>query len=371
MHEGVVRTLYTYTYTYTYYIHVHVHLRLPGCGHVSSTTEPFLDLSLAIPGWSHAGQPVSAPASVPAARRATATAARPRSTEAHARRYNEVLGVSAGPASVPAVRRATATATRPQCTEAQAKAQGRRYNEVLASLPVGLTAPPAHLGLASCLQAFAAPELLRGENAFECNVCARAAAAAAPVAAHGLYTAQDARFSTTQYSTQDARRAVPAKQPALKWSAVSKTPLALTLHLKRWGGRAAADAAGGAASGAASGKIATAVPFPMTLDLTPFAAGAPIKHVSEIGEITKAAEAAGGGAPPSTAEPLEPLQLYAVVEHLGSLASSGHYLCYVRLGEEWFKMSDVRDAKVVVVAGAPSRGSSSSSSSRGSSSSAA
>ena len=86
----------------------------------------------------------------------------------------------------------------------------------------------------------------------------------------------------------------------------------------------------------------------MTLDLAPFAAGAPIKHISE---AAQAAQAAGGGALPSAAEPLEPLQLYAVVEHLGSLASSGHYLCYVRLGEQWFKMSDVRAKVVKVVKG--------------------
>ena len=79
-------------------MHVHLHLRLPGCGHVSSTTETLLDLSLGIPGW------VSAPAGMPAVHHAT-------------------------------------------------EAQGRRYQEVLASLPAGLKEPPAHLRLASCLQA--------------------------------------------------------------------------------------------------------------------------------------------------------------------------------------------------------------------------
>ena len=87
-------------------MHLHLHLRLPGCGHVSSTTERFLDLSLAIPG------SVSAPAGMPAVRHATATAAQLRS-----------------------------------------EAQGRRCQEVLASLPAGLKEPPAHLRLASCLQA--------------------------------------------------------------------------------------------------------------------------------------------------------------------------------------------------------------------------
>ena len=96
-------------------MHVHLHLRLPGCGRVSSTTEKLLDLSLAIPGW------VSAPTGMPAVHHATATAARFRSA-----------------------------------------AQGRRYQEVLASLPAGLKEPPAHLSLASCLQACSCV----------CNACA-------------------------------------------------------------------------------------------------------------------------------------------------------------------------------------------------------
>ena len=89
-------------------MHVHLHLRLPGCGHVSSTTEILLDLSLGIPGW------VSAPAGMPAMRHAT-------------------------------------------------EAQGRRYQEVLASLPAGLKEPPAHLSLASYLQAC---------SCCVCNACA-------------------------------------------------------------------------------------------------------------------------------------------------------------------------------------------------------
>ena len=97
-------------------MHVHLHLRLPGCGHVSSTTEYFSDLSLAIPGW------VSAPAAFPTVQHATATVARLRS-----------------------------------------EAQGRRCQELLASLPAGLKEPPAHLKLASCLQAC---------SCCVCNACA-------------------------------------------------------------------------------------------------------------------------------------------------------------------------------------------------------
>ena len=80
------------------------------------------------------------------------------------------------------------------------EAQGRRHQEVLAALPSGLKEPPAQLGLASCLQAFAAPELMCGKEAYACDACARAGA---PAAAHGVYTAQDAR-SATHYSPQDA-----------------------------------------------------------------------------------------------------------------------------------------------------------------------
>ena len=154
----------------------------------------------------------------------------------------------------------------------------------------------AHCTLYCTLQAFAAPEMLRGANGYSCDVCARAAA---PVAA-GPYTAQDARRqgpakTKTQYTAQDARCEEDARQPALRWGGISKMPQALTLHLKR----------GGVASGAAGGKIATAVPFPMTLDLTPFGC-APVKHVSEISQISQI----------STVE-AEHLKLYAVVEHQG------------------------------------------------------
>ena len=119
-------------------MHVHLHLRLPGCGHVSSTTETLLDLSLGIPGW------VSAPAGMPAVRHATATAARFRS-----------------------------------------EAQGRRYQEVLASLPAGLKEPPAHLSLASYLQACSCC-VCNACALYVCTACAKfgLARAAAQRAAH-------------------------------------------------------------------------------------------------------------------------------------------------------------------------------------------
>ena len=111
-------------------MHVHLHLRLPGCGHVSSTTETLLDLSLGIPGW------VSAPAGMPAVHHAT-------------------------------------------------EAQGRRYQEVLASLPAGLKEPPAHLSLASYLQACSCC-VCNACALYVCTACAKfgLARAAAQRAAH-------------------------------------------------------------------------------------------------------------------------------------------------------------------------------------------
>ena len=120
-------------------MHVHLHLRLPGCGHVSSTTEYFSDLSLAIPGW------VSAPAAFPTVQHATATAARLKS-----------------------------------------EAQGRRCQELLASLPAGLKEPPAHLKLASCLQACCAHAACAMHAHYVCTARAKfgLAMAAAQRAAH-------------------------------------------------------------------------------------------------------------------------------------------------------------------------------------------
>merc|ERR1712087_366665 len=43
---------------------------------------------------------------------------------------------------------------------------------ILAKLPAEQTQSPAQLHLVACLQAFVAPELLQGEDAYECQGCA-------------------------------------------------------------------------------------------------------------------------------------------------------------------------------------------------------
>ena len=52
-------------------------------------------------------------------------------------------------------------------------------DEVLAQLPSVLTSKPSQLHLGSCLAAFFAPETLRGDDAYDCDVCSKRAADAA------------------------------------------------------------------------------------------------------------------------------------------------------------------------------------------------
>ena len=77
-------------------------------------------------------------------------------------------------------------------------------------------------------------------------------------------------------------------------------------------------------------KLDEYVPFPTTLDLTPFicAAGPPATHYEQLGQA-----AAGSGHASSS------MRLYGVVEHEGTF-SGGHYIAYVRLEGRWYRMSD-------------------------------
>ncbi len=92
---------------------------------------------------------------------------------------------------------------------------------------------------------------------------------------------------------------------------------ALTLHLKRF-----------RSIGRRVHKLDAHVPFPATLDLSPFAcaAGEPVKHFSELCGRAGASRASR-------------LQLYGVVEHQGTF-EGGHYVAFVRLGGAWYRMND-------------------------------
>ena len=163
---------------------------------------------------------------------------------------------------------------------------------VLDQLGTELTTPPSTLGLSACLQAFSAPETLHSEDAYACDACAAKAKAAKEEAA-------DQRL-----------------QPALKWVQLAKIPRCLTLHLKRF-----------RTTGRRVSKLDAHVTFPAVLDLSAFACapGKPAKHLS--------------GLKPSAAAPAQLLKLYCVIEHQGDF-DGGHYVAFVRLGGEWFRMSD-------------------------------
>ena len=278
------------------------------CGSVSCSHEPFLDLSLPIPrrparrptptGANEGGG--SAADGGEGAAAAAAAAAAP-AAGATAGGGGVAAGSPGGGAAVSGDLKSTIVA-----------------QEVMAKLPKELTTPHEEMQLAACLQAFSAPETLSGENAYVCETCDAA-----------IKKASEARGEKMPPAEQRG-------QPALKWLQLKAVPRTLTLHLKRF-----------RATGRKVHKLDDFVPFPPALDLAPFISpGEPVKHYTEL------AGARGGGAvaaPPPTADAV--LRLYALVEHQGSF-SGGHYIAYVRLHSQWYRMSDsvvreVREAEVL------------------------
>lgn len=129
---------------------------------------------------------------------------------------------------------------------------------VLFSLTAGQPAPPG--SLLAALQSFTNPEVLEGQNRYNCEKC-------------GLSVAH-------------------------KQFVVDRPPAVLVLHLKRFeitmrGAR----------------KLNTHVHVEEYLDLTPYSLR-PARY-----------------------------RLTAIIEHQGGL-DAGHYVCYVRLGEQWYYASD-------------------------------
>ena len=202
------------------------------CGAVSTSHEPFLDMSLPIPRIARKGS-VGSP-----------------TTEAA---MHAEIAVVAGSRVAAA--------------------------DVLAKLPSELTATHERMRLAACLQAFGAPEVLHGENAYTCTWCRDKAKAEAENVGGG-----------------DAPPM--GGQPALKWVQIARVPRVLTLHLKRF-----------RSTGRRVHKIDEHVPFPALVDLSAFAcaepSGEPIKHFSQLGAASR---------PPSPVR----MRLYAVVEHQGN-----------------------------------------------------
>ena len=223
--------------------------------------------------------------------------------------------------------------------------------DVLAYLPPELTAPHEHLELAACLQALSAPEKLEGENAYVCDECDKRANAHStgcePAWGVNMQANHAQAHKEATATTKDACGAKPSakpdakpRQPALRYIQLSGVPRVLTLHLKRF-----------RSTGRRVHKLDEHVPFPLELNLTPFAATVAQSptHVSQLAGGRHSAGGGGGGggsaasavstARPARAAEDRKLRLYAVVEHQGSF-SGGHYIAYVRLESKWFRMSD-------------------------------
>jgi hypothetical protein len=110
-------------------------------------------------------------------------------------------------------------------------------DEVLAQLPSVLTSKPSQLHLGSCLAAFFAPETLRGDDAYDCDVCSKRAADAAVKAssakeakaagktdkAHGAGAHGGAKGERELAQPPSPR----PKQPGLKWLQVNGLPRVL------------------------------------------------------------------------------------------------------------------------------------------------
>jgi ubiquitin C-terminal hydrolase len=269
------------------------------CGSVSCAREPFLDLSLPIVRPRHPPTP-DEPSRAASSPNASATAA-------------------SGAAALPAAGAATAAAAVASPCSVDAPA-GSLAGDVLRSLPAELRDAHASARLAGCVQALCAPEVLEGENAYLCGAC-------------------DARLTRAAQASGAPVPPIAARvQSALKWLQIEAVPRTLTLHLKRF-----------RATGRSVHKLEDSVPFPPSLDLTPFTCtpGPPAMHCDELrrpkGKAAELRQPSGRHVP---------LRLYALVEHEGSPVG-GHYVAYVRLAEGcWYRMSDsdvsrIDEAKVL------------------------
>ena len=248
------------------------------CGAVSCTSEPCLDISLPIPS---------------RARR-----------QAHQQAQQQAQQQD----SVSAVE---LTATSTAFDGVSSSAVG--VADVLAKLPTELTTAHEQLHLGACLQAFAAPEAMCADNAYVCEECAKAK--------------PRRRHTTGHAAGQDESES--QGEPALKWLQLSRVPSILTLHLMRF-----------RSTGRRVHKLDEHVPFPTLLHIDPFtcAPGKPATHYSQLDD-GGGGNGRDGGDGDGRDGGATPMRLYGVVEHQGSF-SGGHYIAYVRLAQQWYRMSD-------------------------------
>ncbi|XP_049848930.1 ubiquitin carboxyl-terminal hydrolase 22-A-like [Schistocerca gregaria] len=110
-------------------------------------------------------------------------------------------------------------------------------------------------------------------------------------------------------------------------------PLVLCLHLKRFKQNMKTNT-----------KIDAYVKFPFNLDMTPYASTSIDSQKKESACYESDDEFDSNVQGPSRDGPIPPLDkeiysLFAVVNHIGNI-NNGHYTCYIKHGETWFKCDD-------------------------------
>ena len=169
---------------------------------------------------------------------------------------------------------------------------------LVARLPceAAATTVPASLSVEACLRAHTAAEVLKDDDAYVCEACAKRAAAA---------------FEPTV----EGEKPPTELQPAVKFLQLARPPAVLTLHLKRF-----------CREGRSTQKIGRRVSHDLEIDLLPFCGSPDVpKSVADLSEPRHGPQR---------------YRLYGVVEHAGSF-HGGHYTAYV-LGDDdtWMHFSD-------------------------------
>lgn len=187
-------------------------------------------------------------------------------------------------------------------------------HEPFLDLSLPLPGPGAPMSLATCLSAFTTQEILSGDDAYECEACAKA-----QYETPAETTAEPSVLELTASSRP--ADAASRRQRALKVLHVAEAPQVLTLHLKRF-----------CAEGETMRKVDDVVPFGRTIDLDVYPQ-AP-KTLAELSS--------------TSFRKRQRFELYGLVEHFGT-HRDGHYVAYTRTAAEparWHRFSDAKVSEV-------------------------
>eukprot|EP00249_Psilotum_nudum_P019156 c27119_g3_i2 orf=657-2465(+) len=144
--------------------------------------------------------------------------------------------------------------------------------------------------MSGCLDRFTRPEKLESNEKFFCQMC-------------------------------------QIQQESVKQMSVKKLPLVLCFHIKRFEHSSSCNT---------SRKVDRFVQFPFSVDMRPYLSSSIVS--SRHGNRLFGLESNDSDSLSSISAPAE-FQLFAVVSHSGKL-DSGHYICYLCLGGQWYKCDD-------------------------------